>query len=250
MKRITERLIIALDVENLVEAERAVESLIPAVKIFKVGAQLFTACGPEVIQCIKKQGGKVFLDLKYHDIPHTVAKAVEIATLKGVFMLTLHIQGGFLMLKRALDVAKAVAKKEGLTRPLLLGVTVLTSLEHDDLLQLGIGRSVDMQVLHLTRLALKAGLDGVVSSSEETRLIRQNFGEKPLVVTPGIRLKKISADDQKRIATPEEALRAGADYIVIGRPVLKANNPLKEAEKIKAIIKEQEEIWEEEGGQK
>ncbi|MCM8765527.1 MAG: orotidine-5'-phosphate decarboxylase [Candidatus Omnitrophica bacterium] len=248
MRKIDDRLIVALDVENLSDAERVVEVLISGVKIFKVGAQLFTACGPEVIHCIKKKGGEVFLDLKYHDIPHTVAKAVEIAVRARVFMLTLHIQGGFLMLKRALDIAKAVAKKEGLNRPLLLGVTVLTSLEHDDLLQLGIGRSVDMQVLHLTRLAMKAGLDGVVSSSEEAKLIRQNFGEKPLIVTPGIRLKKLSADDQKRIATPEEALRAGADYIVVGRPVLKANNPLKEAEKIKAIIKEQEELLKEERG--
>ncbi|MGE4357745.1 MAG: orotidine-5'-phosphate decarboxylase [Candidatus Omnitrophota bacterium] len=246
-KPVDNRLIVALDVEKISEAERAVEMLVPAVKIFKVGAQLFTACGPQVIDCVKKKGGEVFLDLKYHDIPHTVAKAVEIATLSGVFMLTLHIQGGFWMLKRALDIARAVAKEKKINRPFLLGVTVLTSLEHDDLLQLGIGRGVDMQVLHLTRLALKAGLDGVVSSSEEARMIRQNFGEKPLIVTPGIRLKKLSSDDQKRISTPEEAIRAGADYIVVGRPILKANNPLKEAEKILALLKAEEEILKEEG---
>ncbi|MCM8783564.1 MAG: orotidine-5'-phosphate decarboxylase [Candidatus Omnitrophica bacterium] len=246
-KQITNRLIVALDMEKIAAAEKAVEILYPVVKIFKVGAQLFTACGPKVIECIKKRGGEVFLDLKYHDIPHTVAKAVEIATLQGVFMLTLHIQGGFWMMKRALDMARAVAKEEKLNRPLLLGVTVLTSLEHDDLLQLGIGRGVDMQVLHLTRLALKAGLDGIVSSSEEARMIRQNFGEKPLIITPGIRLKKMSSDDQKRISTPEEAIRAGADYIVVGRPILKANNPLKEAEKIEDLLREEEEILKEGG---
>lgn len=249
-KQISERLIVALDVDNSLDAEKTVEMLIPAVKIFKVGAQLFTACGPQIIDCIKEKGGEVFLDLKYHDIPHTVAKAVEVATRKGVFMLTLHIQGGFWMMKRALDMAKVVAKEEKINRPILLGVTVLTSLEHDDLLQLGIGRGVDVQVLHLTRLAIKAGLDGIVSSSEEARIIRQNFGEKPLIVTPGIRLKKLSSDDQKRISTPEEALRAGADYIVVGRPILKASDPLREVEKIKAIIKEEEDLLKEEGGGK
>jgi len=247
-RQISDRLIVALDVDNFAEAERAVETLSPVVKIFKVGAGLFTACGPQIIEYIKEKGGEVFLDLKYHDIPHTVAKAVEVATRQGVFMLTLHVQGGFLMMKRSLDIAKATAKKENLSRPLLLGVTVLTSLEYDDLLQLGIGRGVDIQVLHLTRLAIKAGLDGIVSSSEEARIIRQNFGIKPLIVTPGIRLKKLPSDDQKRISTPEEALRAGADYIVVGRPILRANNPLKEAEKIKAMIKDIEKILEEEGG--
>ncbi len=236
MKKISDRLIVALDVESLAEAERAVDMLRPAVKIFKVGAQLFTATGPKVIQHIKKRGSEVFLDLKYHDIPHTVAKAVEIATRQGVYMITLHIQGGFKMMKRSLDIAKAVAKEKGIKRPLLLGVTVLTSLEHDDFLQLGIGRGVDMQVLHLTRLAMKAGLDGVVSSSEEARMIRQHFGEKPLIVTPGIRITKIPADDQKRVATPDEAVRAGADYIVVGRPILAADEPLKEVERIKALL--------------
>jgi len=239
MKKISDRLIVALDVENLTEADRMVSLLLPVVKIFKVGAQLFTAVGPKIISMVQSQGGKVFLDLKYHDIPHTVAKAVEVATYQGVYMLTMHIQGGFKMMKKSLDMVKAIAKEKKIERPLILGVTVLTSLEHDDFLQLGIGRSVDMQVLHLTRLAMKAGLDGVVSSSEEARMIRQNFGEKPLIVTPGIRLTKIASDDQKRIATPDEAIKAGADYIVVGRPILAASNPLKEAEKIKALLSDE-----------
>jgi orotidine-5'-phosphate decarboxylase len=236
MKRIRDRLIVALDVENLSEAERVVETLLPVVKIFKVGAQLFTSVGPRIISVIQAKGGKVFLDLKYHDIPHTVAKAVEIATERGVYMLTVHAQGGLKMMKEAIDAARNRAKEKNLTRPILLGVTVLTSMEKEDFSLLGIGRRIDEQVLHLTRLVLKAGLDGIISSPEEAKMIRQNFGDKPLIVTPGIRLIKISADDQKRISTPEEAISAGANYIVVGRPILTAEDPLREAEKIKMLL--------------
>ncbi|MCX5656879.1 MAG: orotidine-5'-phosphate decarboxylase [Candidatus Omnitrophica bacterium] len=236
MKKIRDRLIVALDVENLSEAERVVETLLPVVKIFKVGAQLFTSVGPRIISVIQGKGGKVFLDLKYHDIPHTVAKAVEVATEKGVYMLTVHAQGGLKMMKEAIDAARNRAKEKNLTRPILLGVTVLTSMEKEDFALLGIGRRIDEQVLHLTRLVLKAGLDGIISSPEEAKMIRQNFGDKPLIVTPGIRLVKISADDQKRISTPEEAISAGANYIVVGRPILAAEDPLREAEKIKMLL--------------
>ncbi len=236
MKRIRDRLIVALDVENLSEAERVVETLLPVVKIFKVGAQLFTSVGPRIISVIQGKGGKVFLDLKYHDIPHTVAKAVEVATERGVYMLTVHAQGGLKMMKEAIDAAKNRAKEKNLICPILLGVTVLTSMEKEDFALLGIGRRIDEQVLHLTRLVLKAGLDGIISSPEEAKMIRQNFGDKPLIVTPGIRLIKISADDQKRISTPEEAISAGANYIVVGRPILTAEDPLKEAEKIKTLL--------------
>ncbi len=236
MKRIRDRLIVALDVENLSEAERVVETLLPVVKIFKVGAQLFTSVGPRIISVIQGKGGKVFLDLKYHDIPHTVAKAVEVATERGVYMLTVHAQGGLKMMKEAIDAAKNRAKEKNLPCPILLGVTVLTSMEKEDFALLGIGRRIDEQVLHLTRLVLKAGLDGIISSPEEAKMIRQNFGDKPLIVTPGIRLIKISADDQKRISTPEEAISAGANYIVVGRPILTAEDPLKEAEKIKTLL--------------
>lgn len=236
MKRIRDRLIVALDVENLSEAERVVETLLPVVKIFKVGAQLFTSVGPRIISVIQGKGGKVFLDLKYHDIPHTVAKAIEVATERGVYMLTVHAQGGLKMMKEAIDAARNKAEEKNLTRPILLGVTVLTSMEKEDFALLGIGRRIDEQVLHLTRLVLKAGLDGIISSPEEAKMIRQNFGDKPLIVTPGIRLVKISEDDQKRISTPEEAISAGANYIVVGRPILTAEDPFKEAEKIKALL--------------
>jgi orotidine-5'-phosphate decarboxylase len=236
MKKITDRLIVALDVETLTEAERMVELLLPDVKIFKVGAQLFTATGPQIIFAIQEKGGRVFLDLKYHDIPHTVARAVETATAYGVHMLTLHAQGGVKMMHEALRIAEAKAKQNHAGRPILLGVTVLTSMEQGDFVQLGIGRSVENQVLHLTRLVLRAGLDGVVSSPAEAKMIRQNFGQKPLIVTPGIRLARIVSDDQKRISTPEEAICAGADYIVVGRPIIAAKEPLKEAERIKESI--------------
>jgi len=236
MKKISDRLIVALDMESLSEAEKIVEKLFPQVKIFKVGVQLFTATGPEIIYQIKKRGGEVFLDLKYHDIPHTVTKAVEKATIYGVYMVSLHIQGGFKMMQKSVEIAKQIAKEKQINRPLLLGVTILTSLEPDELLQLGIGRRIDIQILHLTRLAMKAGLDGVISPSREAKLIRHNFGEEPLIVTPGIRLGKIPWDDQKRISTPEEAIRAGADYIVVGRPILAAKDPLKEVEKIKRVM--------------
>lgn len=236
MKKITDRLIVALDVESLTDAERIVDLLLPAVKIFKVGAQLFTATGPETIKLIQKRGGRVFLDLKYHDIPHTVAKAVEIATEQGIFMLTLHAQGGLKMMQEVVEAAKTKAKEKKSHRPLILGVTVLTSLGQEDFNQLGIGRKIETQVLHLTRLVLKAGLDGVVSSVEDVRMIRQYFGDKPLIVTPGIRLTKYASDDQKRIATPQEAIKAGADYIVVGRPILSAPDPLKEAERIKVFF--------------
>jgi orotidine-5'-phosphate decarboxylase len=209
MLDIKDKLVVALDVETVDEARKFIDKLYPAVKMFKVGSQLFTSCGPEIVELITKKGAEVFLDLKFHDIPNTVKKAVESAAKLKVFMLTVHLSGGKEMLQAAADVPN---------RPKIVGVTVLTSQREDN---------TSSRVLELARLAKNSGLDGVVCSVAETAMIKKELGRDFLVVNPGIRPKDSSANDQKRVATPKEAIDAGADFIVMGRPILEAKDPLK-----------------------
>lgn len=216
-----EKLIVALDVGTIEEAESLVDRLRTKVSIFKVGSILFTAYGPEIVKMVQKKGGKVFLDLKYHDIPHTVGKAVEQASALGVFALTLHTLGGFAMLKEAV---KPVRKLN--SHPLLWGVTVLTSLKEGDLFELGMNRKVEKQVKRLAKIAKNAGLDGVVASAREAPVVRRTCGSDFHIVIPGIRPEGYPADEHKRAVTPEQAIKAGADWIVVGRPIIQAKDPL------------------------
>ncbi len=217
----TPELILALDVDNFDRAKNFVHKLYPRIKIFKVGPQLFTAAGPEIIEFINEKGAGAFLDLKLFDIPNTVANAVGQALRLKVKMLTLHIQGGKEMLKAAVKAADEESRKVGLKRPLLIGVTVLTSQS-----------AGSNQVLRLARAGLDCGLEGVVCAAKEARLLRKKIRQKFLIITPGIRSEGHKKDDQSRIATAQEAVKAGADYLVVGRPILEAKNPIKATEKI------------------
>ncbi len=217
-----EKIIIALDVSSIKELERLLKMLSPHVRIFKAGMELFYSCGPKLIDIIKKYDKEVFLDLKFHDIPNTVKNSAKAATRLGVFMFNVHASGGSAMMKAAIEGAEEESEKLGIDRPRILGVTVLTSME-----------AKESQVLSLAKSAKEAGLDGVVASPKEAAIIRKEIGKDFLVITPGIRPEGTEAQDQKRIATPKEAFQAGADYIVIGRPITKAKDPVKVLEGIK-----------------
>jgi orotidine-5'-phosphate decarboxylase len=228
-----ERLILALDVETVQGAEGLVNLLRGRVGAFKVGIQLFTANGPAVVRAIQEKGEKVFLDLKFHDIPNTVAQAVTQACKLGVFMLNLHASGGSEMMKAAAKAAKNLSPARNSSRPILLAVTVLTSLNESILgEELSIQRPLREQVVHLAWMAQESGLDGVVASPQEIREIRAACGKDFLIVTPGVRPSWAAAGDQKRIMTPREAIEAGADYIVVGRPILAATDPAVAASRI------------------
>ena len=227
-----EKIILALDVESFKEAEKFVVLLREHIGIFKVGKQLFTHCGPEIIEMINHHSGKVFLDLKYHDIPHTVARAVEEACKLKVFMLTLHATGGQEMMREAVDASIRMAQEHSFPPPLILAVTILTSLQQEDLADIGMNSPIEEAVLRLAELAKSAGVQGVVASAKEAALIRDTCGSNFVIVTPGIRPKGTASGDQKRTLTPKEALLAGSDYIVIGRPILKAKDPLKAVREI------------------
>jgi len=229
----TNKLIVALDVDSYEKAHKLIDFLTPHVDIFKIGSELFIAYGPDIIEHIHRKEKKVFLDLKLFDIPNTVRKAALAAARRKVYMITLHITGGRDMLKEA---TKAIAGEKD--KPLLIGVTVLTSKEGDN---------VSGEVLKMARVAEKTGLDGIVCSARETKKIKDIFGEKLIVVNPGIRptwfQKNLSSetkqqgglpkkDDQKRVATPKEAMRDGANFIVVGRPIIEANDPARAAKKI------------------
>ena len=216
------KIIFALDVNGLAEIDRFAGLLSDKVGMFKIGKELFTATGPEAVRTVQRHGGQVFLDLKYHDIPNTVAKAMVEAARMGVQLTNLHALGGAEMMETA---ATAVRKEFGDQRPRLLAVTILTSSTEETLRGVGIEQPVKDMVVRLARLAHNAGMDGVVASPQEIDLIRAACGPDFLIVTPGVRPSFASVDDQKRIMTPGEAVAAGADYLVIGRPIAKAADP-------------------------
>ena len=234
-----ERLVLALDVDNFESAEKLVEKLNNYVGVFKVGSQLFTAEGTKVIKIINKKGGKVFLDLKFHDIPNTVARAAEVATKLGVYIFDVHTSGGYEMMKAAAEASKKISLALGVRKPLILGVTLLTSINQEILeREIGVKKKLEEQVVHLAKLAKAAGLDGVVASSWEIKEIRKACGEDFVILTPGIRPVGKSSDDQKRVMTPQKAIKLGADFLVIGRPIRNASNPV---EATKEILREMEE---------
>ncbi len=231
---IREKIIIALDAATKKEALALVNQTDEA-RVLKVGMELFTAEGPTLLKELTRLGKKCFLDLKYHDIPNTVAGATRSAVRHGVAMLTLHASGGREMMRRAAETAAEEAAKTGRSRPLLFGVTVLTSLQDNDLADLGCPSPVADQVLRLASLAKAAGLNGVVSSPWEIESIKRELGKDFLVVTPGIRPAWAAVHDQKRVLTPAEAIRQGADYLVIGRPITGAPSP---SEALRRVLEE------------
>jgi orotidine-5'-phosphate decarboxylase len=222
-----DRLIVALDVSSAGEAQRIVQALGAAVSRYKIGNQLFTAEGPAVVRRLVGSGKKVFLDLKFHDIPTTVAGGVRSAAAMGISMLTVHAAGGSAMLRAAMDAARQAPKP-----PIVLAVTVLTSLSDADLQETGVAGRTRDHALVLATLAQNCGCDGVVASPHEARLIRQDLGAGLVIVTPGIRPAGSAKGDQSRVNTPAEAIAAGADYLVVGRPITEAKNPVQAAEKI------------------
>jgi len=220
-----EKLIIALDVPTAAEAGEIVSELGDIVGAFKIGLQLFTGAGPAFVEEIVEMGHRVFLDLKFHDIPNTVASAGVEAARLGVWMFNVHASGGGEMMGRTVEEVDTVCNRENLRRPLVIGVTVLTSSDRTTLSETGIEAEPGEQVLNLTKLAAKYGLDGVVASPLECKSIRAaGLGKEFLIVTPGIRPINATNDDQKRITTAAAALNVGADYLVIGRPVVRAED--------------------------
>lgn len=227
-----EKIIFALDFEHFTDAQKWVNLLKDYVGMFKVGKQLFTHAGPKVVDMIRAKGQKVFLDLKFHDIPNTVAKAGEEATKLNVSMFNLHALGGFEMMKKTVEASRAVAKRLGIPKPLILAVTILTSMDEESLKEVGIQGPLIEEVARLAQLSMKAGLDGVVASPQEIEIIRERCGENFIIVTPGIRLQTEKKDDQRRTLSPKEAISAGANYLVIGRPIREAKNPVDVVKKI------------------
>ena len=225
------KIIVALDFDNQDAALALAKQLNPQQCRVKVGKELFTRCGPAIIEALHELGFEVFLDLKFHDIPNTVAKAVKAAADLGVWMVNVHASGGFEMMKAAKDMLDNCAGK----RPLLIAVTVLTSMSAEDLALIGFDMTPQQLVERLAALTQKAGLDGVVCSSQEATMLKIRFGNDFLLITPGIRPRNTETGDQKRIMTPVEALQAGSDYLVIGRPITQDSSPLKA---LKAIVED------------
>lgn len=234
-----ERIVLALDVDSDREALGIVDEIGPTAAMFKVGHQLFTAYGPDIVRRIIDKGGRVFLDLKYHDIPNTVAKASAEAVKLGVSVFNVHALGGIDMMKAASASAQETADRLGRQVPIVLAVTVLTSMDGPGLRkELKITRSLPRQVSHLARMAQRAGMHGVVASPQEIKLLRRAVRGPFVILTPGVRPVWAAKDDQKRIMTPSEAVQAGADFIVVGRPVLKAPDRKAAMEKIVQEITE------------
>lgn len=228
-----DRIALALDVDDDHDALAIVAELKDSVGVFKVGHQLFTAYGPDIVRRIIGMGGRVFLDLKYHDIPNTVAKASAEAVKLGVSIFNVHSLGGIDMMKAAAESAKETAEKYSLPAPTVLAVTILTSMDEKSMRkELKITRSLQREVAHLARLAQRAGMHGVVASPQEIKLLRRAVRGEFVILTPGVRPAWADKDDQKRVMTPGEAVKAGADYIVVGRPVLKARDRKAAVEKI------------------
>ncbi len=239
-------ILVALDVESAEKAIELADQLRGSVGGFKIGKQLFTAAGPSVVRELNGRGDRVFLDLKFHDIPNTVAGAVQSAVATGTWMVNVHASGGSAMMKAAAEAALKTADALSRPRPLVIAVTVLTSMNDQALREIGVERTMMDHVVHLARLAQSAGLDGVVASPLEVAAIRNACGPDFLIVTPGIRpLRQGSGqaadqqgkDDQARTMTPAEAMAAGSSYMVIGRPITAAPNPREAAEKIAASLR-------------
>lgn len=220
-----DKIIVALDVPTKEEALAIVEELGDAVGAYKIGMQLYNAVGPEILDEVAKRNGKVFLDLKFHDIPNTVASAARTVANLGVFMFNVHASGGYTMMAEAAKALKEESEQLGVEKPLLIAVTVLTSMSEEEMQkEVGVSRSIGEQVVALAKMAKEAGMDGVVASPLEIEMIREACGPDFLIVTPGIRPRDAALGDQKRVKTPGEAVRDGADYLVIGRPITKASD--------------------------
>ncbi len=220
------RIILALDTDSLGEACRWVDRFRGRLELFKIGSQLFTSVGPAAVEGVKGRGGMVFLDLKYHDIPNTVRGAVRAATGLGVTFLDVHALGGAVMIRSALEAAKEEAERRLVTPPKILAVTILTSLDEPQLDAMGLCGGVRSSVLRLAEMAVEAGAHGVVASPREVTALRKALGEGVILVTPGIRADREERHDQKRIMGAKEALEAGADYLVMGRGLLEAEDPM------------------------
>ncbi|BBB93380.1 MAG TPA: orotidine-5'-phosphate decarboxylase [Methylomusa anaerophila] len=219
------RLIVALDYDKLDDVERLVELLGDAVGYYKVGMQLFYNVGTAAVDYLRRQGKDVFLDLKLHDIPNTVAQSAAALTGLGVSMFNVHAVGGLSMMQAAAKAVSETAAQLNVTRPKLIAVTVLTSISGAEWAALGYQRSIRDQVIHLAQLARQAGLDGVVASPQEAEQIRKVCGKEFIIVTPGVRPQGAALNDQSRVATPAAALAAGAHYLVVGRPITAADDP-------------------------
>ena len=227
-------LIVALDTSDELKVKQLVNQLAFYVGAFKVGLELYTAVGPSIIRYIQNTGGKVFLDGKFHDIPNTVDGAAASATRHNVWMFNVHCSGGLAMMQAAVHAAKDTASQLNIPNPIILGVTILTSIDATILNQeIGIQKDIKSQVVHFAQLARDAGLDGVVASPKEIIPIREAFGNDFIILTPGIRPSwSAAAQDQKRIMTPKDAISAGANYLVVGRPITQSPNPAEAAQRI------------------
>ena len=221
MTNVKSNVIVALDYDDQHQALALADRLDPTFCRLKVGKELFTAAGPSIVKNLSDRGFDIFLDLKFHDIPNTVAKAIVAAADLGVWMANVHASGG----SRMMSAAKKALDSKG-SEMLLIGVTVLTSMDASDLEEVGVRRNPSAQVLHLAELAKNSGLDGVVCSAQEAKLLKESLGPAFKLVTPGIRLANSAADDQRRILTPADAVALGSDYLVIGRPITQSTDPL------------------------
>jgi orotidine-5'-phosphate decarboxylase len=231
-----DKLIVALDVETAPRARELFSALRDVAAIFKIGMQLFTAVGPTIVREIIDGGGRVFLDLKYHDIPNTVAAAGVEAARHGISIFNVHTFGGAEMMRRTADAVAEVSEREHLVRPRIIGVTLLTSANAKVLAEISVAKSPEQQVTALAQLAAASGLDGVVASPLEVGAVRAAVAKEDfLIVTPGVRPSGTLPNDQKRLMTPAEAIRAGSDYLVVGRPIIDAPDP---AEAARQIVKE------------
>lgn len=226
------KVIVALDYDNQNDALAFVDRIEPGSCRLKVGKEMFTFYGPDFVRKLHDRGHSVFLDLKFHDIPNTCSKAVKVAAELGVWMVNVHASGG----ERMMTASREILEPYGKDRPLLIGVTVLTSMESSDLAGIGISRSPQEQVMNLATLTKNSGLDGVVCSAQEASLLKSNLGQEFKLVTPGIRPAGSAAGDQRRVMTPVEAIAAGSDYLVIGRPITQAENPAQVLADINATL--------------
>ena len=234
-----DRLIVALDVSSLEEMKSIVTSLGDSVSYYKVGMELFYAAGGQTVAYLRDHNKSVFLDLKLHDIPNTVAHGIKSLTRLGAKLITIHSQGGKVMMEAAMNAAKEQAAELGIERPKLLAITALTSFDDENWSAIGGSLPISDHVVKLAKLAKEAGVDGVVASPLEAKLIREACGEDFLIVTPGIRPSFAATNDQKRIATPSSALQDGASRIVVGRPITQAENP---QEAVRLIVEEMETV--------